>query len=299
MYFAPSFYASIAIAFFIYNLVLVWFRHVWPEIRVPPENEEASRLDVDRWTYLHPQLLTLSELKRLINNIMHIIAEHYFQDLSRMRQKEHARFCSIICSILLATAYIGNHISGMNLLFILTTFIVATPGIYLYLLPKKFQTSLIEFFLTNVFNCEYCIQSFTLTKSDHNNQEAKQIGEQYWHNHPLSSRSSGSLFNARIKLNQTDSLNQSKAPIIDQLIGYIARGPSSRVQPQETILESNEECDLSTSCDNVKSHSETREVRQSQTDDGKEQEQIPSDELSTTVSSKVNDSDDEHGFVML
>lgn len=265
---------------------------------MPPENEEANRLDVDRWTYLHPQLMTLSELKRLINNILHIIAEHYYQDLSRMRQKEPARFCSLVCSILLATAYIGNHISGMNLLFILITLLVATPGIYLYLLPKKLQTYLIEFFLTNVINCDYCIQSFKLTKHDYNNPEAKQIGDQYWHNHPLTSRATSSIFSGRIKLAQAaEEGSKSKAPIIDQLIGYIARGPSSKVQPQETIPECSEECDHPTSCDNVESHPDTKKVQSSHTDD--EEEQKSSGGSSFRASGTASDSDDEHGFVML
>lgn len=126
------------IAIFVYNLTKVWFRHVWPEIRVPPEEgrEEESRLDVDRWTYLHPQLMTLTELRLVISNLMNT-SELYLQNLLAIRRERPVAFCSVICFSLSCTAFIGNRICGSTLIFSIATALVTAPGIYLYLLPRS------------------------------------------------------------------------------------------------------------------------------------------------------------------
>lgn len=93
------------------------------------------RLDVDRFTYLHPQLMTLAELGHYIRNLMQI-SEFYLKRLLKYRRERPVYFCSFICSILSVTAYIGNKISGFNLLFFSATAIVSAPGIYLHLLPE-------------------------------------------------------------------------------------------------------------------------------------------------------------------
>lgn len=128
------------IAIFVYNLTKVWFRHIWPEIRVPPEEgrDEESRLDIDRWTYLHPQLMTLTELKQVIGNLMKT-SELYLQNLLAIRRDRPVAFCSAICFTLSCTAFIGNRICGSTLIFCITTALVTAPGIYLYLLPKSFK----------------------------------------------------------------------------------------------------------------------------------------------------------------
>lgn len=126
------------IALFIYNANKFWFRHVWPAIRVPPgsEREEEMRLDVDRWTYLHPQLMTLAEFGQHIRNLRKI-SEQHVQKLLKLRQERPVTFCSLVCSTLSCTAYIGNRISGMSLIFLSTTAFVSAPGIYLHLLPEN------------------------------------------------------------------------------------------------------------------------------------------------------------------
>lgn len=126
------------IALFLHNLTKVWFRHVWPEIRVPlgERAEEAERLDIDRFTPLHPQLMTLKELGQTIANLTQF-CDKYIQKLLTLRRERPVAFSSSICFILSCTAYIGNTIDGCTLLFWILLASVTTPGIYLYLLPNN------------------------------------------------------------------------------------------------------------------------------------------------------------------
>lgn len=133
------------IGIFFYNLTKVWFKHVWPEIRVPPANtneEEAEKSDVNRWTYLHPQLLTLNELKTFIRNLIKLSEYHILRNLSELRREKPTAFCILICSTLTCTAYIGNCIDGFKLIFSMVIALSTLPGIYLYLLPESLKAYL-------------------------------------------------------------------------------------------------------------------------------------------------------------
>lgn len=123
---------------FVHNLTKVWFKHVWPEIRVPPEadREEGSRLDIDRWTYLHSQIMTLEEFKNSIKNLMKI-SESYIEKMLLLRRERPVIFCIKICSILSFTAYIGNRISDLTLITSFIALLFTVPGIYIHLLPNK------------------------------------------------------------------------------------------------------------------------------------------------------------------
>lgn len=125
---------------FIYNLNKFWFRHVWPSIRVPPEDgrEEEMRMDVDRWTYLHPQLMTLTELKYQIRNLIRL-GKGYSQLLLRSRNQNPTYFCSKLCFIFTCTAYLGRTVSGLTLVFFALVIIMTAPGIYLHLLPQQYK----------------------------------------------------------------------------------------------------------------------------------------------------------------
>lgn len=110
------------IALFAYNLTIFWFRHVWPEIRVPvPEEREIeSRLDVDRWTPLHPDLITLKEFGQLINNLMKL-SNQKMQKLLELRRNRPEIFCATICLFLTFTAYLGR---VNNLVLLLDTILI-------------------------------------------------------------------------------------------------------------------------------------------------------------------------------
>jgi hypothetical protein len=118
---------------------------VWPEIRVPPgvDREAELRLDVDRWTYLHPQLMTLAELNQHIGNLMKL-GERYLRDLLELRQRKPVAFCSLLCSIFMFTAFIGNQLSGLCLVFTTLIIIMTAPGIYVHLLPEPMKQWLYE-----------------------------------------------------------------------------------------------------------------------------------------------------------
>lgn len=128
------------IAIFVYNLNKFWFRHVWPAIRVPPsgDREEEMRLDVDRWTYLHPQLMTLRELQYHLGNLIRISEGHLKRQL-QLRRENPTRFCSQLCFIFFCTAYLGQTISGLTLVFSILVIIMSAPGIYAHLLPEEYK----------------------------------------------------------------------------------------------------------------------------------------------------------------
>lgn len=129
------------IAIFVYNLIIVWFKHIWPEIRVPQdaEQEEQSRLDVDRWTLLHPHVITLNEFCQIINNLMKI-CESYLEKLLALRREKPIHFCLVVCSCLSCTAFIGNKFSGQILIFsILAVLSILAPVIYLCRGTKMIQ----------------------------------------------------------------------------------------------------------------------------------------------------------------
>lgn len=137
---APRFYATIMIILFVNHFVRVWFRYVWPEIRVPPRGgDDDSRLDVDRFTYLHPQVMTLKELcdevRKFSQNMESSVAA-----LLALRRERPIVFCSIICTILSCTAYIGNRVNGATLLLCAMTATITLPGIYLRVLPEAART---------------------------------------------------------------------------------------------------------------------------------------------------------------
>lgn len=152
-YFAPKFYATIMIGIFVYNLTKVWFRHVWPEIRVPPANsneKEAERSDVNRWTYLHPQVMTLNELQNIIRNLIKISEYYILENLLKLRREKPINFCILICSALSCTAYIGNRVCGFKLIFSMVLALFTLPGIYLYLLPESLKRAYLQNF-SNIF----------------------------------------------------------------------------------------------------------------------------------------------------
>jgi len=129
------------IAIFCYNLTKVWFKHIWPEIRVPPsrEQEEEARIDVDRWTLLHPQLMTLKELQQLLRNLTTTTTQLCLPKLLQMRRQQPGAFCLGVCSFFTCTAYLGSRVSDLGLLCCAIATLVLAPGIYLYLLPNVAQ----------------------------------------------------------------------------------------------------------------------------------------------------------------
>lgn len=152
-YIAPRFYATILIAIFVYNFTKVWFKHVWPEIRVAPnpEAELESMMDVDRFSHLHPHLMTISEFGRLVSNLIEL-GKIYTSKLLELRHKKPGSFCLLICSLFSCTAYVGNQMSGLNFILFIVTGLVSAPGIYLYLLPAQVKKYLSETTIVQVFH---------------------------------------------------------------------------------------------------------------------------------------------------
>lgn len=144
-YFAPRLYATILITIFVHQSTRLWFRYIWPEIRVPPsrEAEEAEKADIGRYTILHPQLMTLDEL---IDEFVNIgkICDYYIEKMLLLRQEKPFIFCSIICTFFYITATIGETISGFTLIFCLLLSITIGPGIYINVIPESLKIRLTQ-----------------------------------------------------------------------------------------------------------------------------------------------------------
>lgn len=108
-------------------------------------------MDVDRYSHLHPQIMTLSEFGRLVSNLMNF-SELSIGKMLKLRREKPGCFCLLICSILLCTAYIGSTISGLNLILLIVTGLVSAPGIYLYLLPAPVVQYLRQTFIVEIYH---------------------------------------------------------------------------------------------------------------------------------------------------
>lgn len=92
------------------------------------------RLDVDRFTYLHPQLMTLNEFKVHLEIIWEIIEMKLIGWLIYRSQKPQLFFVKI-SAILYITATIGTMISGFDLILSFIGMCLLIPGVYCHLLP--------------------------------------------------------------------------------------------------------------------------------------------------------------------
>lgn len=146
-HFAPRFYATILIALFIYNATKIWFRYVWPEIRVKPSPlaEFAARADINRYTLLHPNLMTLEELGQEISRIAKFCDHFVIANMLILRQEKPIVFCSMVCGSLYVLACIGDKYSGYTILFWVLTVICLGPGAYIHLLPEDLKIKLRSF----------------------------------------------------------------------------------------------------------------------------------------------------------
>lgn len=109
------------------------------------------RLDVDRWTYLHPQLMTLAELNQHVASFMKL-AERYLYDLLALRQRRPIVFCSKLCFVFVCTAIIGNTLSGLCLVFIALVILMTAPGIYVHLVPDDTKHWLHQTVIQKIFS---------------------------------------------------------------------------------------------------------------------------------------------------
>jgi len=98
-------------------------------------------LDVDRFTYLHPQLMTLAELNQQMSEIIEFCEDHLAK-LLELRRRKPTAFCSLICSILSCTAYIGNRISGVSLIFCFLAIVFTGPGVYHHFFSESTKSRL-------------------------------------------------------------------------------------------------------------------------------------------------------------
>lgn len=142
----PNVFTTITLALFVYYLTIFWFRHIWPEIRVPldADKEIESRLDDNRWTPLHPEIMTLKEVGSLLREKLNLILKKQM----KFRHENPILFCLSTCIILSVLAVIGNN-DNLAVLFDLLYYAFIFCGVYKYLLPKSSQSFIKRQLLNN------------------------------------------------------------------------------------------------------------------------------------------------------
>lgn len=108
---------------------------------MPPTHEDESRLDIDRFTHLHPQLMTFNELVDWIKNLNNSSKIH-LEKMASMRRERPTMFCVGVCLVLSCTAYLGSRVQDSDLLFYLVTILVLLPGFYLHIIPNSIRDKL-------------------------------------------------------------------------------------------------------------------------------------------------------------
>ncbi|KAG9510057.1 Reticulophagy regulator 3, partial [Fragariocoptes setiger] len=132
-----TFYATVMILLFCYNFLRYWFSHVWPVIRVPLREDE----DCDKFTILHPQILTLAEIKLLAQRVEMEIRSRC-QRLMQFRQDKPFRFFVSTTAALVVTALIGIYVKGLLLLYLSALSLMTMPRLYTYLSPDNVKSFL-------------------------------------------------------------------------------------------------------------------------------------------------------------
>jgi len=117
---------------FTVRLLFLWRTKIWPEIRVPPSEDQLERED---WLPLHPQTFTIPELERCSNVVMHRLTL-CFNWLTNLRERNHAGFCLLMTSFFVITTLVGNSVSGVVIVYSLLMVCLLTPGILIHVVPS-------------------------------------------------------------------------------------------------------------------------------------------------------------------
>lgn len=103
-------------AFFLYYFLEVWHIHIWPEIRVPQVDDER-----DKWINIHPQFLTISEIRNYLEAANRMIISNIVS-LLVLRNKNPVKFYTLVSSSLIVLASLGGMISDLDLILLVCKF---------------------------------------------------------------------------------------------------------------------------------------------------------------------------------
>jgi len=90
-----------------------WTQRIWPEIRVPEENEGDPQ---SSWTPVSPDVYSAPELIDLIDRLKTKTAELYHQART-LRSERPGAFCAYSSLICLAVGYLGTMVTALGLLY--------------------------------------------------------------------------------------------------------------------------------------------------------------------------------------
>ncbi|KAK9501662.1 hypothetical protein O3M35_012346 [Rhynocoris fuscipes] len=111
-----------------------WSEHIWPEIRVPKENEKIMEKDRgDIITEAPEGYLTVPEISHYATTVKDALHK-YYNRLCYLRATQPPVYCGIVSIACLVVAGIGSVISGIALVYLLTMAFMIIPGCIVHLL---------------------------------------------------------------------------------------------------------------------------------------------------------------------
>lgn len=113
----------------------MWTSKIWPEIRVPP----PPNADNEEWTPVHPRLLSVPELSRLIAYYwVKVFATINW--IIHLRKTSHFKFFVLMVLILTGSAVLGTYISGIMLCYLTVMGTFTIPAvIYHNIMPQAME----------------------------------------------------------------------------------------------------------------------------------------------------------------
>lgn len=143
-------YSLVFSGLFIQQFTIVWFRHVWPEIRVPAQVASSSNGEREEESSKEHGLMSLKELQVHLLNLINF-SESLVRQLLELRQRRPIHLCLSLCFVFSCTVLIGSRISGFSLTFILFACTLLMPGIYSHLLTQSAK-QMVSRFISNKYH---------------------------------------------------------------------------------------------------------------------------------------------------
>lgn len=112
-------------------LYITWTQRIWPTIRIQPHAEDS-----EKFTPVHPDVLSAPELEKILANIKQKTNQIY-SGLWILRAEEPLRFCLTSSIFFIFIIYLGTKISTAVLLHSLALTLFLLPPLFLHLSRKK------------------------------------------------------------------------------------------------------------------------------------------------------------------
>jgi len=120
----------VLLAGFVYT---TWTQRIWPEIRVPDDQEEQVG---QSWVPVSPDVYSAPELMELMDKVK-ATSIHLYTKAVEMRAEKPGAFCACSSAAFLALWYLGTLVTTLGLLYYLTVAAFIVPGITKVLLSQS------------------------------------------------------------------------------------------------------------------------------------------------------------------